>query len=132
MRNVFSACMIFGAATLVFVSPLHAQVILRAPGVTIESGQRVEEPRGDMQGDRGVRRWEDRRWEERRGEERRGEERPGEGRRAGEPYWRQNREAGQDMEWRRRAEFREAEHRRAEWIRDHCVRDWNGRDFCRQ
>jgi hypothetical protein len=44
-----------------------------------------------------------------------------------DPYWRQH----QEGEWRRREEFHEAQHRRREWQRDHCVRDWNGREFCR-
>ena len=45
-----------------------------------------------------------------------------------EGYWR-----GEEREgWRRREEYREEEHRREEWQRAHCVRDWQGREFCRR
>ena len=125
MRNVLSTCMIFGAATFALACPVQAQVILRAPGVSIEAGPRVEERRMEERRG-GPREREVVREDERRREDRRDD------RRVAEPYWRQHREADRDMEWRRRAEFREAEHRRADWIRDHCVRDWNGRDFCRR
>ena len=54
---------------------------------------------------------------------------PGPGYGPGPDHWREGREDERD--WRRRAEFREAEHRRWEWRRDHCVRDWQGREFCR-
>jgi hypothetical protein len=44
------------------------------------------------------------------------------------PYWRQNHAEG---EWRDRREFKESEHRRVDWQRQHCVRDWQGKEFCR-
>ena len=44
-----------------------------------------------------------------------------------QPYWRQQRAD----EWRRHEEFREAQYRRRDWQREHCVRDWDGRAYCR-
>ena len=60
-------------------------------------------------------------------------------------YWRRPREEGrregreqareqarEEAEWRRRAEYRDPEHSRREWVRAHCVRDWQGKEFCRR
>jgi hypothetical protein len=85
MRTILIACVALGSAVFASASsaPADAQVVIRAPGIAVESG---------------------------------------------DPYWRQRHDEAQ---WRRREEFREAQHNRREWQRDHCVRDWEGRPYCR-
>lgn len=45
-----------------------------------------------------------------------------------DPYWQQHHE---DARWRRQEEWREAQYQHKEWQREHCVRDWDGRGYCR-
>jgi hypothetical protein len=45
-----------------------------------------------------------------------------------DPYWQQRHD---EARWRRQEEWREAQYQREEWRRDHCVRDWDGRGYCR-
>ena len=45
----------------------------------------------------------------------------------GSPYWRHD-----YRDWQARRDFREHEYQRESWLRDHCVRDWNGREYCRR
>ena len=82
MRRMLCAVAALAAAYTIAV-PAQAQVTIRTPGVSVETGP--------------------------------------------QPYWR-----GHHSEaWRSQDEFREAQQMRPEWQHDHCVRDWEGKTFCR-
>ncbi len=47
-------------------------------------------------------------------------------------YWRRQREGQKEAEWRAREEYKEEAAKSADWQHSHCVRDWEGKEFCRR